>query len=305
MLAASFPVLGLALALEGLVGDPVTRWHPVALFGRGVALLLRVAPGVGPARQVAFSAALVGGSVGLIGLGSAAALALLSDFSPLGNVLLGAILLKVSFSYRQLRSEALGVARVLREENLAAARDRLSALVSRDTVGLDTGRAASAAIESLAENLCDSVVAPFFYYVLLGVPGALAYRAINTLDAMIGYHGRYEYLGKVAARTDDLANWVPARVTAALMVLASWLGEAGAVSAARGALSDHARTESPNAGWPIAAMAGAIGVTLEKPEHYLIGRGPAPSPADVARAVRVADRAFGLAAAALVGIALA
>src|SRR3990167_5418489 len=98
MLAASFPVLGLALALEGLVGDPVTRWHPVALFGRGVALLLRVAPGGGPARQVAFSAALVGGSVGLIGLGSAAALALLSDFSPLGNVLLGAILLKVSFS---------------------------------------------------------------------------------------------------------------------------------------------------------------------------------------------------------------
>src|SRR5207248_10894746 len=114
--------------------------------------------------------------------------------------ILGAFLLKIAFAYRQLRSEALRVAAALAIGRYEAARSPLSALVSRDTAALSPSLAASAAVESLAENLCDSVVAPFLYYVLLGVPGALAYRALNTLDAMIGYHGRFEYLGKAAAR---------------------------------------------------------------------------------------------------------
>jgi adenosylcobinamide-phosphate synthase len=149
----------------------------------------------------------------------------------------------------------------------------------------------SAAIESLAENLSDSFVAPLFYFVILGVPGALAYRAINTLDAMIGYHGRFEYLGKVAARLDDLVNWLPARLTAYLLALggALFIPEGGPARSTGGRLSvvfpqegagmrawqiarrDHAQTESPNAGWPMAAMAGALGVRLEKVGHYVLG----------------------------------
>src|SRR5581483_9908976 len=111
-----------------------------------------------------------------------------------------------SFSYRQLEREAGRVAGEIEAGHLVGARAALGALVSRDTGELSADLAASAAIESLAENLCDSVVAPLCFFLIWGVPGALAYRAVNTWDAMIGYHGRYEYLGKAAARLDDLAN---------------------------------------------------------------------------------------------------
>jgi adenosylcobinamide-phosphate synthase len=149
--------------------------------------------------------------------------------------------------------------------------------------------AASAAIESIAENLSDSLVAPLFYYVVFGVPGALAYRAINTLDAMIGYHGRYEYLGRAAAKLDDLANLIPARLTAALLFFAAGLAGASPRAALAIGLRDHARTESPNAGWPMAVMGGALGVELEKVGHYVLGR-PAedPSPEAIRRAIPIA-----------------
>jgi adenosylcobinamide-phosphate synthase len=129
----------------------------------------------------------------------------------------------------------------------------------------------AATIESVAENASDSFVAPLFYYALFGVPGAIAYRAVNTLDAMIGYHGRYEYLGKASARLDDVLNWIPARITALLLVAAGWLtGEA----ASRGWFiwqRDGSATESPNAGRPMAVMAGLLGVELQKAEHYRLG----------------------------------
>lgn len=305
MLDGALPLVVLALALEVVVGDPVTRWHPVALFGRAVAAVLRLVPRASPRAQLGFGAALVGGSVGLVALGSALALAWLGSLAPPPGTLVGALLFKVSFSYRQLRTETLGVAAALRDQDLVGARHRLSALVSRDTGDLDSSRASSAAIESLAENLCDSVVAPFTYFVLFGVPGALAYRAINTLDAMVGYHGEYEYLGKVAARVDDVANWVPARVTAGLLAVGAWLGGADAAAALAVGLREHRQTESPNAGWPMAAMAGALRVRLEKPGHYVLGsRFPAPAPSGIPRAVRIADWVVGLLAAALVGLAL-
>jgi adenosylcobinamide-phosphate synthase len=124
----------------------------------------------------------------------------------------------------------------------------------------------------VAENACDSFVAPLFYFMLLGVPGAIAYRVVNTLDAMIGYHEKYEYLGKFASRLDDVLNYVPARLTALLLVLATFLSRRDAKTSWQVALSDHSKTESPNAGWPMAAVAGALNVQLEKVEHYKLGR---------------------------------
>ncbi|NJN68054.1 MAG: cobalamin biosynthesis protein, partial [Chloroflexaceae bacterium] len=156
---------------------------------------------------------------------------------------------------------------------------------------------AAAAIESLAENTSDSVVAPLLAYALGGLPGAFAYRAANTLDAMVGYRGRYEYLGKVPARLDDLLNLVPARLTALLIAAAAVGCSADAPQAWQVMWRDHALTASPNAGWPMAAVAGALGVRLEKMGHYCLNeRGRAPTAADIRRAGRV----VGVAAASLV-----
>jgi adenosylcobinamide-phosphate synthase len=146
-------------------------------------------------------------------------------------------------------------------------------------------------------------VAPLLYFALFGVPGALAYRAINTLDAMIGYHGHFEYLGRAAAKLDDLANLIPARLSALLIIAAAALSGAAAGDAARIALRDHARTESPNAGWPMAAMAGALGVRLEKLGHYRLGEATRDCGAETIRsAIGIARWTAALAAGlALVG----
>ena len=144
----------------------------------------------------------------------------------------------------------------------------------------------SSAIESVAEGLCDSVVAPLFYFLIFGLPGAFAYRAINTLDSMIGYRGKYEYLGKFAARLDDVLNYIPARLAFLFIVIAASLKKMGR-EAWQVARRDHTQTSSPNAGWPMAAMAGALHVRLEKPGHYVLGDGKEPKPDDIDRAVNM------------------
>ncbi len=134
----------------------------------------------------------------------------------------------------------------------------------------------AATVESVAENTCDSFVAPLFYFLILGVPGAIAYRVINTSDAMIGYHGECEYLGKFAARLDDVVNFLPARITGLMIVAAAFLSNKGGATAWRIMLRDHAKTESPNAGWSMAAAAGALRVQLQKVGHYRLGDENAP-----------------------------
>jgi len=186
------------------------------------------------------------------------------------------------------------VKRLLQEDKLDKTRFELRALVSRNTKDLNTPLLISAAVESVAEGTCDSLVAPIFYFLLLGVPGAIGYRAVNTLDSMIGYHGKYEYLGKFAARLDDILNFIPARLAALLLVLAAATKRRGR-DAWKTALKEHVRTESPNAGWPMAAMAGALNVRLEKVGHYVLGEGRA---APVLESIDNAINIFSLAASA-------
>jgi adenosylcobinamide-phosphate synthase len=145
-------------------------------------------------------------------------------------------------------------------------------LVSRDTQGLPQPLLVSATVESVAESTGDSFVAPLFYFLLFGVPGAIAYRVVNTMDAMLGYHGKYEYLGKFATKLDDVLNFIPARLSALLLVSAAFLSRRDARSSWQTVLNSHSRTESPNAGWPIAAVAGALNVQLEKRGYYRLGR---------------------------------
>ncbi len=299
-------VLLLALLMDLALGEPPNRLHPTVWIGNTVALAERIAPGpqTAPPLQLTFG---IGMALLIPAAWGAAAWALsygLLQLHPLAYLLVVAALLKTTFSVRMLHRVAAGIGRVLTAGDIAEARRQMSALVSRDTSLLTAGQMAAGAIESVAENITDSIVGPLLAFALFGLPGAVAYRAINTLDSMVGYHGRYEYLGKASARLDDLVNLLPARLAAALL----WLGIAILPAMAGGRawrimFAHRGRTESPNAGWTMAAMAGGLGVTLEKVGHYRLGD-PAPEPEThhIGRANRALYVTTALTAAVAIGI---
>jgi adenosylcobinamide-phosphate synthase len=231
-------------------------------------------------------------------------LALIDRHAPVLSLPVRAVVLKTTFAVRALDDAALGVATPLAAGDLPAARTQLRALVSRETASLGGGHVAAAAVESIAENLADSFVAPLIWFALLGVPGAVAYRFANTCDAMLGYRGRYEHLGKVAARLDDLLSWLPARLTAAALVGACALTRTNPRGAWQMMWRHHARTASPNAGWPMSAAAGALGVRLEKLGHYTLGSGRLPDAATIHAAIALMRAAAALAFATYVGATL-
>ena len=190
-------------------------------------------------------------------------------------------------SLRGLFAAALQVARQLADGDLSAARQALAwHLVSRPTGELSAGHVASGAVESVAENLTDAYAAPLVFFLVFGLPGAALYRAVNTADAMLGYRdGALEYFGKVAARLDDALNILPARLAALAIVVAAGLAGGNATAAWRTLVRDRGATASPNAGWTMSAVAGALEVTLEKRGAYRLGRGRAPSAQDIQRSV--------------------
>jgi len=257
-----------AVAIDALLGEPPARLHPVVWIGGCARWLIARAPARGRIAQLVFGAA-----VALLvpaAFAALAALALAYAPPPL-DALVAIGLLTSTFAARALGEAADAVRRPLADGDLATARRALRSLCSRDPSTLDATEVAAGAVESVAENASDSVVAPLFYYALFGLPGAVAYRAINTLDAMIGYRGRYEYLGKAAARLDDLANLVPARLTAMLLLGAGVLRRDPVARGWAILRRDGATTPSPNAGRPMAVVAGLLAVRLEKPGHYRLG----------------------------------
>lgn len=297
-------VLLTAVALDAALGEPPARLHPVVWLGQLAAALERRAPQRGRGRQ------LVWGAATALALPTAAAL--VGALAGRACRALGragwpveAALLKGAFAVRALVVAGEAVRRALVAGDDEAARGALRALVSRETADLTPGLMAAAAIESLAENCTDSVLAPWLAYLCFGLPGAWAYRAINTLDSMIGYRGRYEYLGKAAARLDDAVNWLPARLAAAALLVAAPAGRGSACRAMGTAVRQHRRTASPNAGWTMAAMAGALGVRLEKRGAYVLGDGPEPGPEDIRRAQRIVMATAALALAPALGAWLA
>jgi len=212
------------------------------------------------------------------------------------GLLLEALALTCLLSLRDLVGAAREVAADLGRGDLPAARRAVGYhLVSRPTEELGEAQVVSATVESVAENLTDSLVAPALFFLAGGLAGAAVYRVINTADAMFGYHrGALEYFGKGAARLDDLLNLIPARIAGLSLVA----GAALAGESARGALTilrrDRRRTASPNAGWPMAAMAGALGVSLEKPGAYRLGADAPPLVGDIERSVRVLGAGAGV-----------
>jgi adenosylcobinamide-phosphate synthase len=263
-------ILIAAAVVDATLGEPPNGLHPVVWIGSVIRLGTRVAPTEGRVRQ--FLAGLV------LAFGVPAAFAFATSWIlralvavPVASFVVGAMILKSTFSIRALGRAAGTVRDALANGDLSSARHELRSLCSRDASLLDEPLIAAATIESVAENASDSFVAPLFYYAFFGVPGAVAYRAVNTLDAMIGYHGRFEYLGKASARLDDALNFVPARLTAGLLLVAGALLGKDSREGWRSLGRDGARTESPNSGRPMAAMAGLLRVALEKPGHYVLG----------------------------------
>jgi len=286
----------LAIALDVILGDPPSRWHPVAWMGRTLAVWERWAPTRGPGARFVYGTTACG--VGVLVWGSAAGLWEVGTrrLPLLLEVLFQAVALKMTFSVRGLIQAAREVRELLAAGDLLSARRRVGYhLVSRSTDDLDTPHVVSAVVESVAENACDGFIAPAFYYVVGGLPLAYAYRFVNTADAMWGYRDAvYEWLGKAAARLDDLMNWVPARLTAVLTLLLG--GRTG--QWARGVhvwRRDARKTASPNAGHPMSAMAGVLGVRLEKVGHYTLGAEfPWPQVEDIDRCLSVFKRVIGL-----------
>lgn len=267
-----FAALLVALAVDAAFGEParVYRYgpHPVAAIGHAVAWLDRRLnrprwPAAG--RRLAGALALV---LLLAPLAAAAWLAALGLGRVPGGWLLEGVLASTLIAQRSLHDHVLALARGLESEGLPGGRRAVAALVGRDPQALDGPGVCRAAIESCAENLSDGVVAPVLWYALLGLPGLVAYKAINTADSMIGHrdaiHGAF---GWAAARVDDVVNLVPARLSALLIaVVAAPQGRCGAALRAMG--RDAAGHRSVNAGWPEAAMAGALGVALAGPRRY-------------------------------------
>ncbi len=299
-LAGSGAVL-VAYALDR-VGEPPTNWHPVVWYGRLIARLERAAP-AGRVPQLLYGAAM---------LLLAAPVALLPSLlvqrlaekarvvtSQCGYTFTGDLLyalieggaLKPFFALYMLSDAGRSVRQALERDDLPIARQSLQSLVSRDRSQLTAELAAAATIESLAENLSDSVVAPLFYYVLADLPGAALYRLCNTFDSMLGYHGRYEYLGKAAARLDDALNLLPARLTALLIIAGAPLFGGDCRRALHVWRRDARETASPNAGQPMAAAAGALGLQLEKVDHYVLGDNERPITVhDIRRAEQMVER---------------
>lgn len=280
----------LALAVDWWLGEPPVAWHPVVWMGQALQWSGdRLAPASPVARdfKVFWCSALVWCvlvAIVLIAYGLAQHLALMLH-GLLAAALL-ALLLKPLLAWRMLHDEVLAV-EVALGQSLSAGRAQLARLVSRDVSSLSAVQVRESAIESLAENLNDSVVAPLFWFALLGLPGAALYRFANTADAMWGYPGmrggRYwQWAGKWAARADDVLSWLPARITALLLVL-------GARGLPLRTLARQARkTPSPNSGWPMAAMALVLGVRLAKPGVYTLhGKGRRAGPLDTRQAARV------------------
>ncbi|MDP3797630.1 MAG: adenosylcobinamide-phosphate synthase CbiB [Polaromonas sp.] len=312
----------LALWIDARWGEPRPTLHPVVAMGRYLQACGRVTVSLPPA--LAF---VLGGLAWWLGVLVTGVLAwglqalvlqqmvrLVAEPGPAGALLalllvaLMAWLLKSMLSWRMLHDE-VGAVEAALQQSLGAGRERLSWLVSRNTVLLDESEVRESVIESLAENLNDSVVAPIFWFVLFGLPGAAIYRFANTADAMWGYRGMYkgehwEWAGKWAARADDVLSWLPARLTALLLALV-----AGGLSF-KALRHEAGKTPSPNSGWPMAAMALALGVSLRKPGVYTLNpEGNPPQASDTVLAQNYAAKVvlalFVLVSSALILIALA
>ncbi|WP_268541874.1 cobalamin biosynthesis protein [Candidatus Nitrosotenuis cloacae] len=279
MILASVLILAGAIIIDLAFGDPKNRFHPTAWVGTLIAKLVPFARGTNPHAEK------LGGLVITVFVAGLVAFLLFlyqgmftgrDVISTAILVLTGALLLKTTIAIRGLERHGRQVMEALSQNNLEEARSRLSMLVKRNTKDLDKNHIVSGVLETTSENIVDGVTGPVFYFAIFGLPGAFVYRTVNTIDSMVGYKTElFRNVGWFGANCDKVLNYLPSRITAYVMILAALLIGADWKNSLLVIRKDGKNTSSPNAGYPMAAMAGALGAKFEKIDHYTMGNGTA------------------------------
>jgi len=279
MILESVVIVGFALLLDFLVGDPKTKYHPTAWIGKLISSLVPFTKSNSAKRELIGGILLVSVIVitvctSLVVLDIGISLLTIDFISLIVSIAIGSILLKTTIAIRGMQKHALAVVDAVEEGDLDSARNHLSMIVKRDTKNLDKNHILSGVLESVSENTVDGVTGPLFYYAIFGLPGAFVYRAINTIDSMVGYKTTlFKNVGWFGAKCDTILNYAPSRLTGLVMILGALILGYNWKESLYIMRRDSRKLESLNAGFPMAALAGALGTRLEKMNHYTIGNG--------------------------------
>ena len=275
MIIESILIVAFALGLDFAVGDPKNRYHPTAWIGRLIAKLIPLAKNsekIGGIVLVLAVVAIV--SLFLIALDVTINLLTVDYVSLIVSIIVGTILLKTTIAIRGMEKHAIAVVESVEQNDIEKARDNLALIVKRNTKDLDKNHVLSGVLESVSENTVDGITGPLFYYGLFGLLGAFVYRAINTIDSMIGYKDSiFKNVGWFGSNCDKILNYIPSRLTALIMVLSAKIIGVDWKNSYQIMLRDGSKTESPNAGYPMAALAGALQTKFEKIDQYSLGDG--------------------------------
>ena len=279
MILEGIVIVGFALLLDFLIGDPKTKYHPTAWIGKLIAVLVPFTRNNSPKKElfggilIVFAVVAIVSTL-LVALDFGISLLTIDIVSLVVSIVVGSILLKTTIAIRGMQKHALSVVDALEKDDLDSARNHLSMIVKRNTKHLDKNHISSAVLESVSENTVDGITGPLFYYAIFGLPGAFVYRAINTIDSMIGYKtSLFRNIGWFGANCDTILNYIPSRLTGLVMILSALILGYNWKESFYIMRRDGKKLESPNAGFPIAALAGALGTKLEKINYYAVGDG--------------------------------
>ena len=279
MIIESIFVIGLAILLDFKFGDPKNKYHPTAWIGTLIAKLTPIAKNENPIIEKLGGVCVVTITSGLVivllfTLNVGITMISVDYIALIVSVIIGGLLLKTTIAIRGMEKHAKSVLESLDEDNLDLARTHLSMIVKRNTKNLDKNHVLSGVLESISENTVDGITGPLFYYALLGLPGAFVYRVINTADSMIGYKTNiFKNVGWFAATCDSILNYIPSRLTGIVMIISAVILQNNWKESYKIMIRDGKKTESPNAGYPMAALAGALETKFEKINHYKLGDG--------------------------------
>ena len=279
MILESILVVGIAMILDFTFGDPKNKYHPTAWIGGFIAKLTSIAKNqndvlerIGGILIVTTTSIIVISLLFTLNIG--VSLIPVDFLSLIVSVIVGGLLLKTTIAIRGMEKHAKAVLESLDHDNLDMAKSNLSMIVKRNTKNLDKNHIISGVLESISENTVDGITGPLFYYALFGLPGAFVYRIINTADSMIGYKTDiFKNIGWFGATCDTIMNFIPSRVTGLVTVISAAILQNNWKDSYRIMMRDANKTESPNAGYPMAALAGALETKFEKINHYELGDG--------------------------------
>lgn len=279
MILESILIVFFALALDFTVGDPRNKFHPTSWIGLLIAKLTPYTKNSSEKLEkfggilIILISCLVVASI-IISLNLGIKLITFDYLHLIISIIVGGILLKTTIAVKGMEKHALAVVTALEQDNLSSARDNLSMIVKRKTKNLDKNHVFSGVLESISENTVDGITSPLFYFAFFGLPGAFIFRVINTADSMIGYKTDiFKNVGWFGANCDKILNYIPSRLTGFIMILSSMILGNNWKKSYEIMMRDGRKTQSPNAGYPMAAIAGALEAKFEKLDHYSLGDG--------------------------------